>query len=233
MTTKRAALCGMAAPILFGFLTMVATLLQTDFMEKLGWDVYPSGLALGPYGWIQVANFVLEGILIIAFGLGLYWAMGSKIGEVAASLVILAGVGGLLLSWKTDPPQSASDDPRTDPLRRLPPPSSLTPCFLLSDRLRFTRGSGVLRLQALLPRRSWPGHPWVCRSASATLGKLHVQHGCARSARGDGDRTLESITRDLTVWSASDWQSAARPPGEVAAKWSEPLVRGCPFTGLR
>jgi hypothetical protein len=105
VTSKKAALSGMAGPILFGSLTLVATLLQTDFMKELGWDVYPSGLALGPYGWIQVANFALLGILIVAFGLGLYRAMGSKIGKSTASLAILAGVGALLLTWKTDPPR--------------------------------------------------------------------------------------------------------------------------------
>jgi hypothetical protein len=33
---------------------------EQDFMDRdLGWDVWPSGLALGPHGWGQVVVFVL------------------------------------------------------------------------------------------------------------------------------------------------------------------------------
>jgi hypothetical protein len=33
---------------------------EQDFMEHdLGWDVWPSGLALGPHGWGQIVVFVL------------------------------------------------------------------------------------------------------------------------------------------------------------------------------
>src|SRR5687768_17608009 len=103
MSRKTAALCGVAAPIVFGLLTLLATLLQTDFMEELGWDVYPSGLALGPLGWIQIFNFLLTGALMIAFGIGLYRAERGA-GKFVASLIVLAGVGTLLLAAKTDPP---------------------------------------------------------------------------------------------------------------------------------
>ncbi len=79
LTVRRAALGGIIGPIMFGFIVVVLTILQYDFMVGLGWrpfadsDVpWPSGLALGPYGWLQVANFVLFGLLLIVFAIGLH-----------------------------------------------------------------------------------------------------------------------------------------------------------------
>ena len=78
MTQEKATLAGMIGPATFALVVVVLTLVQYDFMVGLGWhpvrssDVpWPSGLALGPLGWLQDANFLLFGLTLIAFAVGL------------------------------------------------------------------------------------------------------------------------------------------------------------------
>jgi hypothetical protein len=73
-----AGLAGIAAAFLFPGLIVLTTALEWGWMhDELGWrltestDVpYPSGLANGPVGFLQVANFALTGLLV------LLWARG-------------------------------------------------------------------------------------------------------------------------------------------------------------
>lgn len=54
---------------------------------------WPSGLALGPYGWVQILNFVVSGLLLAIFAAGLHFEVtdgyGSRIG---ARLLFVAGI---------------------------------------------------------------------------------------------------------------------------------------------
>ena len=105
MSQENKALAGIIGPAMFGLIVVVLTLVQYDFMAGLGWHLtrssevpWPSGLALGPLGWLQVANFVLFGFTLIAFAVGLHRgvARGGRGSSVGPALVILAG-------FKTDP----------------------------------------------------------------------------------------------------------------------------------
>ena len=108
--TRRAALAGMIGPALFSFLILLLTLLEYDFMRGLGWHPlresnfpWPSGLALGPYGWLQVANFILFGFLLILFAIGLHRELRARKWEVAGPvLLMVAGVASILCGFKTD-----------------------------------------------------------------------------------------------------------------------------------
>src|SRR5437016_14308436 len=69
--TKLAALAGMIGPLLFGSVLLVLTVVEYDFMRSLGWEplsvttvVWPSGLALGPYGYVMTAAFLVNGLLV-------------------------------------------------------------------------------------------------------------------------------------------------------------------------
>jgi hypothetical protein len=62
------------------FLTAVAanTWASLDFLHGIGWQLiggkdipWPSSLAVGPYGWVQIAAFLCAGVLTVLFGLGL------------------------------------------------------------------------------------------------------------------------------------------------------------------
>ncbi|TCC39100.1 DUF998 domain-containing protein [Kribbella capetownensis] len=79
--------CGVVAGPLF----VLAFLLQ-GALKGSGYDAlrHPvSSLELGAHGWIQVANFLVVGLLTIAFAVGL-WRPGLRAGAV---LIALWGVG--------------------------------------------------------------------------------------------------------------------------------------------
>jgi hypothetical protein len=99
----------MVGPTLFGLVVVTLTVVQYDFMIGIGWGpvadpagAWPSGLALGPYGWAQSLSFVVLGLSLILFALGLHRGMagGSRAGPV---LLLLSGVGMALLAFETDP----------------------------------------------------------------------------------------------------------------------------------
>jgi Protein of unknown function (DUF998) len=120
MTQEKATLAGMIGPATFALVVVVLTLVQYDFMVGLGWhpvrryDVpRPSGLALGPLGWLQVANFLLFGLTLIAFAVGLHRgvARGGRGSSVGPALLVLAGVAMVLAAFETDP--DLSEGPQT------------------------------------------------------------------------------------------------------------------------
>ena len=99
----------MVGPALFAFVAVALTAVQYDFMIGIGWrpvadpaGAWPSGLALGPYGWAQSLNFAVSGLLLIVFALGLHAEVddGSRVGP---ALLTLSGFGMALLAFETDP----------------------------------------------------------------------------------------------------------------------------------
>jgi hypothetical protein len=62
-------------------------------------------LSLGEWGWVQVANFVVSGLLIIGGGIGLRRTLGSgKLARWASALVIVMGCGLVIAGiFVTDP----------------------------------------------------------------------------------------------------------------------------------
>jgi uncharacterized membrane protein YidH (DUF202 family) len=117
VTPQRAALAGMVGPALFGGGLVTLTALQYDFLVGIGWEplrdpsgVWPSGLSLGPYGWVQDLNFALSGSLLAGFAVGLHRGMreGSRTGP---ALLFVAGIAMALLAFETDPFDRAG--PRT------------------------------------------------------------------------------------------------------------------------
>jgi hypothetical protein len=109
-----AALAGIFGPMLFAGVLLALTLSQYEFMLGIGWrplgdpsGAWPSGLALGSYGWAQVANFVLSGILLMTFAAGLH--LGATDGRgprTGPALLFTAGAAMALMGFETDPMQS-------------------------------------------------------------------------------------------------------------------------------
>jgi Protein of unknown function (DUF998) len=99
------ALAGALAPFLFLLATVGISWLEESFMERLGWEVWPSGLALGPHGWLQLLNFIALGVLLIAFALAVRELPArSRWTKAAPVLLGIAGVAAGLLAFETDPP---------------------------------------------------------------------------------------------------------------------------------
>jgi len=85
---------GIVGPVLF----TVAFIVQAVFRPGYSHVAEPvSALAAGPNGWIQDANFLVFGSLMIAFVLGLHQGMRpTRRGVVGPALLVLSGVGLIL-----------------------------------------------------------------------------------------------------------------------------------------
>jgi hypothetical protein len=103
---KFAALAGMIAPIVFAVIVTGLTFAEADFMRSIGWQPFgnvldwPSGLAMGPYGWLMTINFFACGALMAFFAYGLKVALQDKL---ATTLLMFAGFAMMGLVFTTDP----------------------------------------------------------------------------------------------------------------------------------
>src|SRR5512134_1891090 len=103
---RLAAQAGIVAPLFFAVIVTGLTIAEADFMRTLGWDPlgpvidWPSGLALGPYGWLMTAAFFLSGAAMIFFAYGLRLALKERL---ATTLMMVAGFAMVGLVFTTDP----------------------------------------------------------------------------------------------------------------------------------
>ncbi len=120
MSLRNAALAGMVGPAVFALVVVILTLAQYGFMVRIGWDPvgvsevpWPSGLALGPLGWLQVLNFVFFGVTLTVFAIGLHRAVSVRVrgSVVGPALLGVAGIALVLAAFKTDP--SLAGGPQT------------------------------------------------------------------------------------------------------------------------
>jgi hypothetical protein len=80
-------------------------------MRTLGWTPlglttsdWPSGLALGPYGYTMTAAFLVNGLLVMVFALGLAQSLSvTMISRLAVALLLIAGLAMMGLAFTTDP----------------------------------------------------------------------------------------------------------------------------------
>jgi uncharacterized protein DUF998 len=106
---KYAAAAGLLGPVLFAVVLATLSVLQYPFMRSLGWDPvthptfdWPSGLALGPIGWIMTATFLVCGALMSVFAWGLREQLMNRNGQVGTILLTWAGVAMMGLAFTTD-----------------------------------------------------------------------------------------------------------------------------------
>lgn len=106
-------------PILFAVVLAVLTVVKYDFLLSLGWHPisdptfdWPSGLALGRFGWIMTATFITSGLIMTLFARRLFLDLkpdtASKIGT---TLMAFAGLFLAALAFTTDP--TIRDTPAT------------------------------------------------------------------------------------------------------------------------
>jgi hypothetical protein len=108
---KLAASAGIVGPALFGFVLTTLTILKYDFLLSLGWHPiqgptfdWPSGLALGAYGWIMTVTFILSGLMMTIFASGLRLSLPrSRVTLIATFVLSLAGLALVGLAFTTDP----------------------------------------------------------------------------------------------------------------------------------
>jgi hypothetical membrane protein len=89
------ALCGITAPVLMLFLWAIASLIRPGYDQL---NQYGSELGTGPNAIIMNTNFVVTGLLIIAFGMGLfkniYGGRWTQIGSILLGIFGAAEVAG-------------------------------------------------------------------------------------------------------------------------------------------
>ena len=106
-------------PVIFAVVLATLTIVKYDFLLSLGWHPindptfdWPSGLALGPCGWIMTATFITSGLLMTLFARRLFLDLkltpASKLG---ATLMAFAGLFLATLAFTTDP--TIRDTPAT------------------------------------------------------------------------------------------------------------------------
>jgi hypothetical protein len=116
---RAAAIAGIVGPVIFVTVLLTLTIFQYDFMLGIGWQpirdpagAWPSGLALGPYGWAQVANFVLSGTLLMIFATGLHFGAPDRRGSRIGPVLLFVGGGAMaFMGFETDPIRNTG--PRT------------------------------------------------------------------------------------------------------------------------
>jgi hypothetical membrane protein len=98
-------------PIIFAIVLIALTIVQYDFMRGLGWHPinaptfdWPSGLALGPYGIVMTATFIISGLLIALLALRLKADLNpARTSQAGSVLLILSGLFLASLAFTTDP----------------------------------------------------------------------------------------------------------------------------------
>lgn len=108
MSTRKLALLASIGPVLWLVVVAILTVLEWDFLRGLGWDPlrttdvpYPSSTALGPYGWLQILNFLQLAVAVLALAVGL-WRVLRPRARVGIAAVAMLGVAFLLAAFPTD-----------------------------------------------------------------------------------------------------------------------------------
>ena len=93
LKTRALLICGAIAGPLFSLVWFITGLARTDY-DPIRHPV--SSLAIGPFGWTQVANFLVTGLLTLALAYGLRDALQSRGGSKWTVIWITAiGIGFL------------------------------------------------------------------------------------------------------------------------------------------
>jgi hypothetical protein len=109
--TTALAVAGILGPILFTVAFVAQELFRRGEYSPMAERV--SALEAGPGGWVQQANFVVFGLLTIAFAVGLHWRMRpTRAGVVGPALLGWTGVG-LVLTAAFPLREDAAGGPQT------------------------------------------------------------------------------------------------------------------------
>jgi hypothetical membrane protein len=99
----RAMWAGIVAPVLFVSIFVIEGRLRAGYDSRA---MYISALSLGPRGWVQILNFVVFGLLLLAFARGV--AAGAA--RVGPALLTIIAFGNLLLGpFVMDPVGTATN----------------------------------------------------------------------------------------------------------------------------
>jgi len=116
---------GVFAGLVAGPFFLVSVGLNTwaslGYLHQLGWEFvggeqvpWPSSLARGPYGWAQVATFVITGLLIVVLAVAVRDQLPRRrVSGFAVVLLALLGVALILAAFRVDVPMLTGGSPTT------------------------------------------------------------------------------------------------------------------------
>jgi len=92
---------GMAGPIVFAAAVLVQDVIQYDYLVANGddpWTTSPVSInALGPYGWIQVLNFAVMGVSVLALAMAAHRGIrGASRSVLGPAFIALWGIEWLI-----------------------------------------------------------------------------------------------------------------------------------------
>jgi hypothetical membrane protein len=91
------AVAGIVGPIIFAVVALIQSLLHPDYSHVA---LPISALAAWPGGWVQNVNFVVFGLLMIAYAIGLHLGVRpSRAGVIGPALLVLSGVGLMIAGF--------------------------------------------------------------------------------------------------------------------------------------
>jgi hypothetical protein len=198
--------CGLA-PALF------VTVLLVEGATRPGYDPvqhFGSELSLGTRGWVQVANFLGAGVLVLGFAAGMRRAMESDRGSVAAP--VLTGVFGVTLIVAGIFP--------TDPKPGYPPGTAgTTEAITVSGTIHDLNGllSFIALTATVLVLAAWfadqPGRRgwmWGCLAIGLVVPVTFVLAGVLFSqaaAAGTLDASYHGLVQRFTITLGFGWLS--------------------------
>jgi hypothetical membrane protein len=177
-------LCGALAGPLFIITVLVQDLTRSGFDPRVH---LLSQLALGPWGWVQVGNFTLAGVLNLLYAVGLWRDEHRRRSGALASLLL--GVFGLFLIlvgvFRTDPARGFPPGAATPAQPSVPGIIhalgalfiflSLTAAIVALSRLHFGRGERRMALYCLISGLLVPGiFVWAMSHPTLTGPALQV-----------------------------------------------------------
>jgi hypothetical protein len=119
LSRRTAGLAGLViAPLWIG-ITALVTWFEWDFLESIGWSAtssnevpYPSAILRGDVGFLQSVNFVVTGVLVAVFAVGLRREFRHRVsGWFATVAFALCSVGVIMNASPTDLPGESSTWP--------------------------------------------------------------------------------------------------------------------------
>ena len=120
-TRRAGAIAGLLAGPFFLISVGLNTWASIDYLHGLGWELagerqvpWPSSLARGPYGWAQVATFVVTGLLIVILAVAVRDQLPHRrMSSFAVVLLALLGVALMLAAFRIDTPMLRGGNPNT------------------------------------------------------------------------------------------------------------------------
>jgi hypothetical protein len=118
---RTGAIAGLVAGPFFLISVGLNSWASIDYLHRLGWEFvggeqvpWPSSLARGPYGWAQIATFVVTGLLIVILAVAVRDELPHRRASgFAVALLALLGVALILAGFRVDVPMLSGGNPDT------------------------------------------------------------------------------------------------------------------------